>query len=106
MNKLIKKSNNGNLVAKHDKANDRYKSTYFDGEHYKDVWVYNEHTNRDIAFPIKRSKAGTRINVWHGGYCPKCGELIRYNFEGKKYGSMKQYCWKCGQLVDFEDKDK
>lgn len=105
MNKLIKILENNNVVVDHDKVNNRCKVISINGKHFKDeVWFGC--SDRDIAFPVKRKKEGVRINVWHGGYCPKCGELIRYNFTGNKSNSMKQYCWKCGQLVDFEEKDK
>ena len=59
--------------------------------------------DKDIAMPVKRVDDYydyTRPSWW-AGYCPRCGELIRYNFDDDRRSNREQYCWKCGQLCDF-----
>lgn len=42
--------------------------------------------------------------AWWVGYCPCCGKLVQYNYEGGyKAGERSQYCYHCGQLCDFDD---
>ena len=57
--------------------------------------------NKDKAKTIKRVEDEIQTGRWWAGYCPRCGQILSYNFADKDRYNRKQYCWKCGQLIDF-----
>ena len=67
--------------------------------------IAEDEMKKDIPYPVKRVEDYYEYSrhSWWAGYCPRCNQLIRYNFEDENRNNREQYCWKCGQLCDFKD---
>ena len=63
----------------------------------------NGENDKEKVKPIKKfTKPPIREDAWWCGYCPRCGQMIEYNYKDLDRNNRKQYCWNCGQLVEFK----
>ena len=107
--KFVRILESDDWIIDYDREKRKYRVSYFEDFHFVDeIWfdTYEDREVRDkeIATPIKRFDGYYRDiqRSWWAGNCPRCNQMISYNFNGDVY-NKKQYCWKCGQLIDFKD---
>ena len=103
-NDLIRISVSHDYEVDYSPSNGMYRVSLFEKGHYVDeVWfdAYEdkEVKDKEIALPVKRLSP---LAFWVG-ICPRCGEMISYNFGDSDRNNRKQYCWRCGQLVEFKE---
>lgn len=103
-NDLIKISISDNYEVDYSLSKGMYRVSLFEKGHYVDeIWfdAYEdkEIKNKEIAIPVKRLDP---LAFWVG-ICPRCREMINYNFGDSNRENRKQYCWRCGQLVEFKE---
>lgn len=64
---------------------------------------HNGENDKEKAKAIKKfTEPPIRYDALWCGRCPRCGQLIGYNYANQDKDNRKQYCWNCGQLVDFK----
>ena len=106
---MIRISETDDCVIDYDKERNMFRVSIFENNHFlEEYWLdayENKETSKDTPMPIERFvKPMFQHNAWWTGRCPRCNQILSYNFNGD-LNNKKQYCWKCGQLVDFEEEE-